>query len=538
MTFRTRLVLAATTAAVLAVLVASAGSYLAARNSLLNSVDASLQLTAQHSLENGGLDPALLTGLAVQIVAPNGEVVARGGELPGSRALPVSPSVVAVASGQTSQFVTVQVGGTALREYVTHLPGPVVVEGIPLATGGALQLASPLTGVDQQLGNLGLALTLVAIAAVLLAMFLGWSVARAAVNPLNSLTARLESLAQNPDVSERLDAGGADELGRLRRAFNRLLGAVESSREAQRQLVLDAAHELRTPLTSLRTNLEVVRRLDELSPADRTLLVDDVLTQLQELTHLVSDLAELARGERPPEEVVPLRLDQLTEDAVAVAQTHARSKGVRFTLRTEPVWVLGSPERLARAVGNLLDNALKWSPNGGMVEVTCEGGSVTIRDHGPGIDPADLEHIFNRFYRAPAARGLPGSGLGLAIVAQVADAEQGDVTAENAPGGGALFTLTLPEIPDLSDTDAPLDRWAPVEDWAPPRDALLDDSGQAALGPPAPPFANGAGVPPPRANGMSGSAPSSSERAAHHDAGWPVPAEDLAPADDSTPADS
>ena len=372
MTFRTRLVLAATTAAVLAVLVASAGSYLAARNSLLNSVDASLQLTAQHSLENGGLDPALLTGLAVQVVAPDGQLIARGGALPGARSLPVTPAVVAVAAGQLSQFVTtVQVGGTALREYVTHLPGPIVVEGIPLATGGALQLASPLTGVNQQLGNLGLALTLVAIAAVTLAVFLGWSVARAAVNPLNSLTDRLEVLAQNPDVSERLDAGGADELGRLRRAFNRLLGSVESSRESQRQLVLDAAHELRTPLTSLRTNLEVVRRLDELSPADRTLLVDDVLTQLQELTHLVSDLAELARGERPPEEVVPLRLDQLTDDAVMVAQTHARSKGVRFTLHTEPVWVLGSPERLARAVGNLLDNALKWSSNDGLVEVSC-----------------------------------------------------------------------------------------------------------------------------------------------------------------------
>jgi two-component system sensor histidine kinase MprB len=464
-TFRTRLVLAATTAAVLAVLVASTGSYLAARNSLLDSVDASLQLAAQHSLETGGLDAALFTGLAVQVVAPSGQPVSL---LPGARALPVNAAVVAVAAGQTDEYFTnVEVGGTSLREYVVHLPGPIFVDrgAALLPDGGALQLASPLTGVDQQLGKLGLALTLVAFAAVMLALFLGWLVARAAIDPLNSLTARVEDLAQNPDVTERLDVGGADELGRLRRAFNRLLGAVETSRESQRQLVLDSAHELRTPLTSLRTNLEVVRRLDELTPADRALLVDDVLTQLQELTHLVSDLSELARGEPRPEEVVPLRLDQLVDDAVAVAQTHARSKGVRFTLSAEPVWVLGSPERMARAVGNLLDNALKWSPDNGLVEVSCTGGVVTIRDHGPGVDPADLPHIFDRFYRAPAARGLPGSGLGLAIVAQVAGAEKGTVTADNAPGGGSIFTLTLPEIPALgASDDIPLEFWAPAED--------------------------------------------------------------------------
>ncbi|HEY3940871.1 MAG TPA: HAMP domain-containing sensor histidine kinase [Acidimicrobiales bacterium] len=471
MTFRTRLVLAATTAAVLAVLVASAGSYLAARNSLLNSVDASLKLAAQHSLDNDGLDAALFTGLAVQVVAPDGQLIAASGQLAGARSLPVSPGVVSVASAQSKPFIAnVEVAGTSLREFVTHLPGPIVVNGVPLPDGAALQLASPLAGVDAQLGNLGLALTLVAVASVLLALFLGWLVARAAINPLNSLTARLETRAQSPDVTERLDPGGADELGRLRRAFNHLLGAVESSRESQRQLVLDAAHELRTPLTSLRTNLEVVRRLDELSPADRSLLVDDVLTQMQELTHLVSDLSELARGERPPEEVVPLRLDQLTEEAVTVAQAHARAKRVRFELSAEPVWVLGSPERIARAVGNLLDNASKWSPEDALVEVRCAGGTVTIRDHGPGIDENDLPHLFDRFYRAPAARGLPGSGLGLAIVAQVASAERGTVSADNAPGGGAVFTLSLPEIAagDLGPSEpAALDLWAPAPRWRP-----------------------------------------------------------------------
>jgi len=254
-------------------------------------------------------------------------------------------------------------------------------------------------------------------------------------------------VAETTDVSKRLDPGGADELGRLRRAFNHLLSALERSRESQRQLVLDAGHELRTPLTSLRTNLEVVRRLDELSPDEREVLVDDVLTQLEELTTLVGDLSQLARGEQRQAPSAPLRLDRLVEDAVTVATTHGRGRDVRFSLRTEPVWVEGQRERLTRAVGNLLDNALKWSPDGAEVEVYCVGGAVTVRDHGPGIAPDDLPHIFDRFYRAPAARALPGSGLGLAIVAQVAEAEGGAITASNADGGGAVLQLALPPTP-------------------------------------------------------------------------------------------
>jgi two-component system sensor histidine kinase MprB len=445
-TFRARLVLAATVAAVLAVLFASVGSYLAARHSLLNSVDDSLVVTAQHGLASGRLDPSSFTGLAVQVTASGGDVVASSG-LPTFSSLPVTDGVRSVAAGQQGgYFADAQVGGTELREYVTPLPPLSVVNGTLLPQGGALQLATPLTGVNSQLGTLGLALVLVALAAVALAVFLGWLVARAAVGPLDSLTARLEVLAQNTDVSERLDPSGTDELSRLRRAFNRLLGALESSRESQRQLVLDAAHELRTPLTSLRTNLEVLRRVDELPPTDRELLVDDVLTQMEELTNLVGDLAELARGEHHPHEVVPLRLDELAEDAVNVARTHGRLRGVQFALGSSPTWVRGNRERIVRAVGNLLDNALKWSPDSAVVEVGCRDGTVVVRDHGPGIDSADLPHLFDRFYRAPGARALPGSGLGLAIVAQVVEAEQGTVTAANAPGGGSVFTLALPEI--------------------------------------------------------------------------------------------
>ena len=218
------------------------------------------------------------------------------------------------------------------------------------------------------------------------------------------------------------------------------------SRESQHQLVVDASHELRTPLTSLRTNLEIIRRIDELSEPEREVLVADVLTQLQELTNLVGDLAELAggttSGSGPPR---------------CVSTTWSRTSwswppptvgpaGSPSCTALDETWVEGRSDRIARAVGNLLDNAVKWSPDGGTVEVLCRAGDISVRDHGPGIDPEDLPHIFDRFYRARAARALPGSGLGLAIVAQVASEEGGSVRALNATDGGAIVTLHLPML--------------------------------------------------------------------------------------------
>jgi two-component system sensor histidine kinase MprB len=169
--------------------------------------------------------------------------------------------------------------------------------------------------------------------------------------------------------------------------------------------------------------------------------------QLQELSDLVGDLAELARGDQEPTPPEPLRLDLLVHDAVAVQNTHGRSKDVRFELDAEPCWVEGHADRLSRAVGNLLDNARKWSPPGQSVSVTCKEGVVVVHDHGPGIAEADVPHIFDRFYRSPAARGLPGSGLGLAIVAQVVTAEGGTISAENDAAGGARMSMRLHTVP-------------------------------------------------------------------------------------------
>jgi two-component system sensor histidine kinase MprB len=222
-----------------------------------------------------------------------------------------------------------------------------------------------------------------------------------------------------------------------------MLAELERSVTAQRRLVADASHELRTPLTSLRTNIEVLARANgSLDPGERERLLGDVVAQLGELGGLVGNLVDLARDDEPDVGTEDLRLDELVAGAVQRARRNA--PGTSFSLDADPCAVRGVADRLERAVGNLLDNAAKWSPPDGEVEVTVRDGAVTVRDHGPGIDAADLPHVFERFYRAPSARGMPGSGLGLAIVSQVIAAHGGSVEAANAAGGGTVVTMRLP----------------------------------------------------------------------------------------------
>ncbi len=248
-------------------------------------------------------------------------------------------------------------------------------------------------------------------------------------------------MARTHDLGLRVEVEGHDELGRLAESFNEMLGELEQSVGAQRQLVADASHELRTPLTSLRTNIEVLARGGGPTGERREQLLRDLTEQLEEMSALVNDLVELARESAQQPEPEELRLDLLVADVVERAQR--RAPQVKIEARLEESTVNGVPTALERAVGNLLDNAVKWSPPGGEIEVTVRGGEVTVRDHGRGIDEADLPLVFDRFYRAPAARGMPGSGLGLAIVKQVAEQQGGSVSAEAADGGGALLRLSL-----------------------------------------------------------------------------------------------
>jgi two-component system sensor histidine kinase MprB len=302
-------------------------------------------------------------------------------------------------------------------------------------------VARPLTEVDESLRRIGLVLLLIAAGGIVLAAGLGLVVARAALSPVRRLTETVEHVSETQDLSERIDVSGSDELSRLATSFNSMLGALEESTRAQRQLVADASHELRTPLTSLRTNIEVLAG-DRLLPAeDRSRLLSDVVEQLEEMTTLIAELIELARAEQQsvlPEDV---RLDVLVAEAVERARRNRPEVVYRVDL--EPATVAGVPATIERAVGNLLDNAAKWSPAGAEVEVALREGRLTVRDHGPGIADEDLPYVFDRFYRARAARGMPGSGLGLAIVRQVAESHGGEVVAERAEGGGTRMVLTL-----------------------------------------------------------------------------------------------
>jgi two-component system sensor histidine kinase MprB len=273
-------------------------------------------------------------------------------------------------------------------------------------------------------------------------------VARPAGAPSQRSTRQTEAIAAEPDTmieQQRLEVTGTDELARLARTFNTTLDALERSVTAQRNLVADASHELRTPIATIRANLQLMRDERLLSAEDREALRGDVIEELDELTALVSDVVELARGTKQRAEPGDVRLDWIVADALERARR--RAPQLRFEAALEPTLVRGEGDRIARAVANLLDNAAKYSDQ---VEVRVgEDGELTVRDHGPGIDAADRPRVFDRFYRAADARGRPGSGLGLAIVRQVAEGHGGTVRAEAAEGGGALLRLRLPVVQEI-----------------------------------------------------------------------------------------
>jgi two-component system sensor histidine kinase MprB len=317
-----------------------------------------------------------------------------------------------------------------------------------LTDGVAIQVAQPLNNVDGILDRVKLVLAGVALAGVVLAALLGRLVAQAALRPIHRLRAAVDHVTDTRDMSSRVPDEGSDELSRLGAHFNRMLGALDQSLRTQRQLVADASHELRTPLTSLRTNIEVLQRSPDMAGHERDRLLKDVVFQVQQLTQLIQDLIDLARGDQAPEEKEEVRLDWIV--AGAVERASVNWPAVRFHSDLAESVVVGQASRLERAVANLLDNAGKWSPAGGVVDVQVTDHELQVRDHGPGIDPADLPYVFDRFWRAPAARGMPGSGLGLSIVRQVADTHGATVTAELPGSGGTLMRFKFPNSENLT----------------------------------------------------------------------------------------
>lgn len=311
--------------------------------------------------------------------------------------------------------------------------------------GVFVQIARPFEEVERALDDLRSSVVLFGSLAVAIASVGAWFLAGRAVRPIVRLTETVEQIAETGDVNRDVEDPGGGEVGRLARSFRTMLSALAQSRQQQRRLVMDASHELRTPLTSLRTNAEMLDRFEELPAEDRAAIIADVRAELGELTDLVSELVDLAADVRADESLQIVELEDVLASAV---QRAARRWGIDVSLRVKrSIPLEGRPEALTRAVRNLIDNAAKFGGSG-PVEVVLDGGSVTVHDSGPGVDEAERQRIFERFYRLEADRDRPGSGLGLAIVRQVAQAHGGTVSVGASPLGGAAFTLRIPEIDD------------------------------------------------------------------------------------------
>jgi two-component system, OmpR family, sensor histidine kinase MprB len=478
MSFRRRITLVSSAAVAVAVVLASLLTYLLTSHQLRGQVDSQLSSRAD-SLEFVARSPARGRGTLLDLIKrqdPDQTPPPRGAgshavAAPSSSPLQNLPPRPNQVRGY-QQLVDAQ-GHVLFRSANVTLPVEVRTRKLAAGTGGrffrdarvngihlrilakdiapgrVVQVAQPLTEVDSLLRHLRLILVLLDIGGIALAAVLGRLVAGAAVLPVKRLTQATEHVTRTRDLSGRIEPVGEDEIGRLATSFNAMLDALEQSMNAldasvyaQRQLVADASHELRTPVTSLRTNIEILQQAQEMDSEEHRHLLSEVIEQIEELTLLMNDLIDLARGEEPSTDAEDMRLDLVVGEVVDRARRH--SPATRFQVELAPTIVAGLPARLERALTNLIDNAVKYSPPGEAVEIRLHGEELTVRDHGPGISAEDLPHVFDRFYRGAEARGRPGSGLGLAIVRQVVEQQGGSVAAEPAPGGGTLMRLRLP----------------------------------------------------------------------------------------------
>jgi two-component system, OmpR family, sensor histidine kinase MprB len=438
MSFRVRLTLLCALAVALTVVLATIVSYFAVSNRLHDQVDDSVRADATRLATLP--DPAIALGF-FDLPTPNPRDYMRVTHADGrSQAPPTQPIAippsrldVAIARGERPLgFRDAHVDGQHLR-----------VASAPASGGRSVQFAQDVDDVDETIADLRTTLLIVGGASILVAALLGLLIARASLRPVARLTRAAERVATTQDLAASIDVRRRDELGRLASSVNAMLAALNESREQQRELIRDASHELQTPLTSLQTNVEVLAARPSMPEPDRRQLLADVSQQVAELTALMDNLVELARDtDTPTEETTEIDLDRLVSSAVDRARL--RAPDVTIDLDLEPTRVAGRRQQLERAIVNVLDNACKWSPAGERVEVRLRAGTVTVRDHGPGIDPEDLPRVFDRFYRAPAARSMPGSGLGLAIVRRVIDGHGGSVTVEPARGGGTIARIHLP----------------------------------------------------------------------------------------------
>lgn len=454
MSLRTRVAMLVALAVAFAVALVAVAAYVTVSTQLWAQLDAGLVGRAEAAVSSPLANPELLVNVPaaalasgdveIAVLASSGRpFFAEGGVQP-----PLGPSELAVARGTGDESLRTATDSTGQEVRVAAVPVPQCVGGC------ALVLAQSTAQLHRTLHRLTLVLLLVGLVGVGLAALAGMLVAQAALRPVERLTKAAERVSRTgiPEPLDISEGAPQDELARLATTFNDMLGALAQSRDQQRRLVADAGHELRTPLTSLRTNLDLLAQSDAalavggvgLPAEDRAALLADVRAQVEELSALVGDVVELAR-EDPPEAVAqPLDLVEVVDNALA--RVRRRAPCLTFDVDVEPWAMIGDAALLERAVTNLLDNAARWSPEGGTVSVRLHGGRLTVADQGPGIAEHDLPHVFDRFYRSSDARSMTGSGLGLAIVQQAAQRHLGSVSAGRSGTGGAELTMTLPGV--------------------------------------------------------------------------------------------
>jgi two-component system sensor histidine kinase MprB len=438
--------LAVSVAVAVAVVVGGTTTYLVVRDELYGRVDRSLRgkataLTVEFRAHQQ-LDQSWLRPRSVKGRFGSGASVARIVDVAipvpamqaGDDAFPSTSPGRAVARSGRATFATIGTGAFRLR-----------ILAVPLGHGRALEVARPLDEVDADLDRIGDLLLTIAVGGIALGLALGLLVSGRAVAPVRRLAEVVDLVTSTRQLDRRVTVRGSDELSRLGTGMNHMLGAVEEAVSAQRQLVADASHELGTPLTSLRADVALLRRGDRLTAGERHEIVAGLDAGLTEMADLVRELVQLAEGDLAPPPFGPVRLDRLAQDVVdRVAR--GRPSG-RFRVALEPVTIEGASGLLERAAANLIENAAKWSPPGAHVDVAvAAGGVLSVRDFGPGIDVADLPHIFERFYRANRSDGVPGFGLGLAIVRRIAETHGGTVAVELPADGGTRFVLDLRRV--------------------------------------------------------------------------------------------
>jgi two-component system, OmpR family, sensor histidine kinase MprB len=433
-----------TIAVALAVAVTSVAGYVTLRISLYRALDAEMIETAtslavvpvaQDIRTLGGLtERALRAGnVSVAAIRTDGEAF----YVPDERDhLVLGAEELAIARVQS---------GYSARNGVTSGGDAYRIVAVPITDLGnyALVLGRPLQPTNDILSSLWLALIIFGVAGVIVAAVVGAYVARSSLRPVRELSAAVEHVAVTKELRP-ITINATGDIAVLAESFNEMLGSLASSRERQAQLIADAGHELRTPLTSLRTNIELLAADAEsgmLKQQDRIDILADVKAQLVEFTELIGDLVQLARDETT---AMPEALDFRNVVNSALDRVRRRAHGLIFDVELNPFYVVGDSDMLERAVTNLLDNAVKWSPPNGTIRVQLEGDRLRVADQGPGISDADMPHIFDRFYRGDSARQTAGTGLGLSIVAQTVSQHGGQVKTGRSAQGGAEFTIQLP----------------------------------------------------------------------------------------------